>query len=111
MSITVICPIADAPAINAALDELGHGSGNLSIELRLKPGTGGPTHLGCHCWENSQFLADVESLIATFPTLEVITEAFETDADGNQVPIRGVLFGAIMKQRGFERIKKPGDTI
>lgn len=111
MSITVIAPIADAPAINEALAALGQGSGNLSIELRLKPGTGGPTHMGCHCWPDSRFLADVESLIATFPKLEVITEAFETDAEGNQVPVQGVLFGAIMKQRGFERMQKPGDTI
>lgn len=107
MSMTAIIPIKDADALNLALAELGHGQGNLSVGVRVKPGTGPADHMAAHDWNegDTRLHGDLVTLQATFPDLAIVTEAFEADPEtGAQIPVSGVNFGAAIAARGMERV-------
>jgi hypothetical protein len=66
---------SDASAANAALEALGHGPDNFSIPLRdgaQETATHAALHLGSG---DAAFLADLQSLTATYPSLTIGEDA------------------------------------
>lgn len=67
-SIVLLCPAAEAEAVNAAIAELGGGDSNLSIQLQDVDGN---PWLGGHSSSELDFLP---AITEQFPSLVVSTE-------------------------------------
>jgi len=81
VSISAICPVANLVAVNAALEEAGHGPNNFSIPAYSGPGA---THAALHSWDSPAFLTSLQAI----PEVTILAgpvDTGEVDEDLNPI--------------------------
>ena len=81
MSISAIVPIEHLAAVNAALEEAGHGPNNFSVPAYAGPGA---THACLHCWDSPAFLTSLQAI----PEVTILAgpvDTGEVDDEGNPI--------------------------